>query len=357
MEKKRVLIDLSVLKHPYCGLGQIALNYVRLINATDTASLPFRFVLLVPRAYYGCCGDKVDYVPRKRIYHWLPFLYPKVDLWHAIHQLSPFYPYSKQTKYLLTIHDFNFMYEKSDKVQDKYHRRVQQKINRADYITCISHFTSSELNRWMQKPAMTPVEVIYNGVEFASDGCVARRPDSLTEDKQFFFSIGEIKEKKNFLAIIRMMEYIPDYQLYIAGNDSTAYADLCREYIATHKLSNVRLLGIVSNEERLWLYRHCKAFLFPSLFEGFGLPVVEAMAYRKPVFSSSATSLSEIGDRHVCFFPGFDAAQMAQTVIKELPALSSQTALDEAQKYAQTYSYNKHFNMYLNLYKKLLDEK
>ena len=357
MEKKRVLLDLSVLKHPYCGLGQIALNYVRLINESDTESLPFRLVLLVPKPYYGCCGNKVDYVPRKRIYHWLPFLYPKVELWHAMHQLSPFFPYSRQTKYLLTLHDFNFMYEKADKVREKYRRRVQHKINRADYITCISRFTAVELDRHMVRPAGTPVEVIYNGVEFAPANAHDKQIAGVSCNKPFFFSIGEIKEKKNFLAIVRMMEHLPQYQLYIAGNDSTAYAGQCRSYIAEHRLSNVRLLGVVSNEERLWLYRHCEAFLFPSLFEGFGLPVIEAMAYSKPVFSSPATSLTEIGDKYACFFSDFEPQHMAKTVISKLPELKTEKALEAAKKYAETFSYEKHFTTYLQLYKHLLNEK
>ncbi len=356
MTNKRVLIDLSVLKHPYCGLGQIALNYIRLINATDTAALPFRIVLLVPKSFYGCCGDKVDYVPRKRIYHWLPFLYPKVDVWHAIHQLSPFMPYSADTKYLLTIHDFNFMYEKTDKIKEKYRRRVQHKIERADYITCISHFTATELASLMHKPAETPVQVIYNGVEFAPEGAKEAKPSAVLTDKPFLFSIGEIKEKKNFLAIIRMMRQMPDYRLYIAGNDQTAYADTCRRYIKKYGINNAFLLGIVNNAERQWLYNHCTAFLFPSLFEGFGLPVIEAMGHRKPVFSSSATSLNEIGGNHVAFFEDFVPEHMAEQVMTQLPSLQTDTALDESEAYARSFSYDKHFQSYIQLYKHLLDE-
>ncbi len=351
--QKKVLLDLSVLKHPYCGLGQIALNYVRLINSLDTTRLPFRFVLLVPRKYYGCCGDKADYVPRKRLYKFLPWLYPKVDVWHAIHQLSSFRPYSHDTRYLLTIHDFNFMYEKSKKVADQYHRRVQARINRADFITCISQFTETELHRWMTVPADTPVRVIYNGVEFASAEEMSYKPVQVSTDKPFFFSIGEIKEKKNFLAIVRMMQYMPDYHLYLAGKDNTPYAEQIRLYIKQNGICNVTLLGIVSNEERLWLYRYCAAFLFPSLFEGFGLPVIEAMAELKPVFSSPFTSLKEIGGNYAFFFnEDFEPQQMANTV-KDGLCNVTKGHLKAQQKYAHSYQYNIHFNNYIKLYTQL----
>lgn len=352
IEKKKVLLDLSVLKHPYCGLGQVALNYIRTINLIDTDSLPFRFVLLVPRNYYGCCGDKVDYVPRKRYYKLLPFLYPKVQVWHAIHQLSSFRPYSRQTKYLLTVHDLNFMYEKSDKVARQYKSRVQKRIDRADRICCISNFTKSELYRYMNVPKDTPVSVIYNGVEFADANAAECCPRLIDPAQPFFFSIGEMKEKKNFMSIVKMMRYMPDRQLYLAGNDRTDYANLIRKYISQNGINNVRLLGFVSDEERVWLYRHCDAFLFPSLFEGFGLPVIEAMSHGKPVFSSMQTSLSEIAGEYAFAFRSFEPEQMATTVRCNLPLFSEQRRLSEIE-YAHTFSYTKHFNQYIEIYKSL----
>ena len=356
--KKKVLIDLSVLKHPYCGLGQIALNYIRIINSTDTDALPFRIVLLVPSHYFGCCGNKVDYVPRQRIYKFMPWLYPKVDVWHAIHQLSPFMPYSTHTQYLLTIHDFNFMYEKEGRVAQQYHTRIQKRINRAQYIACISDFTRSELIKYMTLPKDTPVKVIYNGVEFPDKDAQVPTPDftALSNNKSFFFSIGEVKEKKNFLTIVRMMQYFPDKHLYIAGKNSTPYADIINNYIRKNNITNVNLTGIVNNNERLWLYQHCEAFLFPSLFEGFGLPVIEAMALGKPVFCSSETSLSEIGGDCACFFTSFEPEQMALCVRNNIETLMQPEQMNRRISYAHTFDYDKHFNQYFRVYTSLTNQ-
>ena len=151
------------------------------------------------------------------------------------------------------------------------------------------------------------------------------------------------------MAIVRMMRFFPDTQLYIAGNDGTAYAADIRRFIADEGLSNVRLLVIVSNEERLWLYRNCRAFLFPSLFEGFGLPVIEAMSLRKPVFCSDATALKETGDRHAFFFRSFEPEEMATQIKTTLPEITEHR-LAEAEQYARSFSYEKHFNAYIRLY-------
>ena len=358
IQKKKVLIDLSVLKHPYCGLGQIALNYLRLINSLDTDELPFRIVLLVPRKYFGCCGNKVDYVPRKRIYKFLPWLYPKVDVWHAIHQLSPFMPYSSHTRYLLTIHDFNFMYEKSDKVSAQYKQRIQRRIDLAQTVVCISEFTKSELYKYMHVEDNLPVRVIYDGVEFPQKDVLVAQPEFVApqHSKQFFFSIGEVKEKKNFLSIVKMMKYFPERHLYIAGKDNAPYADTIRKYISDNNLSNVTLTGIVSNSARLWLYQHCEAFLFPSLFEGFGLPVIEAMSLGKPVFCSKETSLKEIGGNQACFFTSFEAEEMAQLIKDNLTQLQEQQAVQARADYARRFNYDKHFKQYLDLYTQLCND-
>jgi glycosyltransferase involved in cell wall biosynthesis len=72
--------------------------------------------------------------------------------------------------------------------------------------------------------------------------------------------------------------------------------------------------GAVDEATKLWLYAHCEAFLFPSLSEGFGLPVAEAMTFGKPVFISNLTSLPEVGGEDAFYFENFEPESMAQVV-------------------------------------------
>ena len=74
--------------------------------------------------------------------------------------------------------------------------------------------------------------------------------------------------------------------------------------------TQVKIIGTISEEEKQWYYTNCKAFLFPSLSEGFGLPVIEAMRYGKPVFCSNLTSLPEIGGKESYFFRSFSPEDM-----------------------------------------------
>ncbi|MDR3327782.1 MAG: glycosyltransferase family 4 protein [Prevotellaceae bacterium] len=355
MYKKRVLIDLSNLNRQYSGLGQIALNYGKYFKKHYSSAEEYQMYLLLPKKMFGVFGNEVKYLSST---NWLRkhcrYLFPKMDVWHATHQLSRFYPADRSTKYILTIHDLNFLYEKHGKSSDTRKRRLQRKVNRADELVCISNFTKNEVEKHLDLKGKT-CKVILNGVEklFVTE---AEKP-SIEIQTPFFFTIGEVREKKNFHVLLDLMKLIPDRHLYIAGNDGTdrEYAAFIRHRIKDEQINNVTLSGIISQQERIWYYHNCEAFLFPSMFEGFGLPVIEALQFGKPVFSSKETSLKEIGGQYVAFWEDFNPQTMKQVMDNYLPLfLQSPERIAEAQKYALSFSYRKHLEQYMELYEKLM---
>lgn len=343
-----ILIDLSILKNVNCGLGQVALNYGYYFRDAYEPCADEQIYLLVPKNFVGQFGHAVKYVVARKIYRLFPWLIGRrFDVWHAIHQLSRYTPFCR--KYVLTIHDFNFVYEKQGHKIDKYLRKIQRKVDAADKIVCISHFAKRETEKFVQLHGKS-IDVVYNGIE-RIDLQPDSRPDQVDATQPFVFTIGEVKEKKNFHVLLDMMSHLPQYQLYIAGKDATPYADAIRRHIADKGLTNVHLLGIVSPAEKVWLYRHCSAFLFPSLFEGFGLPVVEAMLFRKPVICSQETSLVEIGGRHVVFFENNFAAADNARLIARMATQTTESQLDAAFAYAASFDWTKHMQSYLNIYR------
>ena len=353
MKKKKLLIDLSILKHLYCGLGQIALNYGEYFKEFYSSTENYELYFLLPKDKFGAFGNEVKYVSSNFWRKIFPFLIPRTDVWHAIHQCASYKPFGRKTKYILTIHDYNFVYEKSAWKAWRYLKKVQREINRADKIIAVSSFTKSECELYSDLKGKN-VEVIYNGVE-QLDTNKAERPVFVENDKSFFFTIGKIKEKKNFHVLLLLMKYFPEKELYIAGEKNTKYSNFIERKIKELDLKNVHLTGVVSNEERIWLYKNCEAFLFPSLFEGFGLPVIEAMQFGKPVFSSEETSLKEIGGDCVFFWENFNPESMKQVMDKGLEQFS--TNPEFARKnidYAASFSYKKHIEQYLKIYQTLL---
>lgn len=355
---KRVLVDLSALEDLYSGLGQVALSYAKYFQQHyKRKESGYSLLLLVPKKLFGAFGNEVDYISSS---DWFKkhcrFLFPKVDVWHAIHQLSRFKPYSSETRYILTVHDLNYLYEET---KEKYiatnQRRIQRKIRHADEIVCISEFTKTEVEKNMNLFGKQ-CRVILNQVKLI-DGSIAQKPEREIKTP-FFFSIGVIMQKKNFHVLLDLMKKYPDKHLYIAGKDAydlskpNPYAAMIKERIRTENITNVTLLGPISNEEKIWMFRNCEAFLIPSLLEGFGLPVIEAMQFGKPVFSSPKTSLTEIGDRFAFFWKDFDADNMKALIDENLTKFYENNQFIEEQKaYAVSFSSDKHFEEYEKLYR------
>lgn len=344
----RILVDLSILKHFHCGLGQVAWNYG--LYYKTHAPKDIDVTLLVPKPYVGAFGDHVKYKENKRIYRVLPWLLPHYDLWHSIHQLSGNRPSRLWTKNILTIHDLNYLYEKTGKKKQKYHDRVQKRIDRATYLTAISHFTKEDVENHMILKDKS-LSVIYNGVE-QLDASKAVRPETVQNaERPFFFTIGQITGKKNFHTLLDLMKLLPEYDLYLAGQDTEPYACMIKDRIAQEGIKNVFLIGTIATEEKIWLYKHCTAFLFPSLFEGFGLPVIEAMMFGKPVFCAKKTSLPEIGGKYAFYWESFEPQAMKEVMDNSLAAFRANPQfVTEMVRYALSFNYERHMQNYFQLY-------
>ena len=350
---KKVLVDLSILRHLNCGLGQIAYNYAKYFGE-HADDYEFEIHLLLPKSFVGQFDDKVYYHVSHKIYKIFPWLLKGFDVWHSIHQLSGFVPSDASVKNLLTVHDLNFIYEKKGRKLQRAARKLNYRVKRADKVVAISNFAKSDLLKFF--PELKNVEVVYNGVEFSQPDDLGNMPAAPFDGtKKFLFTIGQVVRKKNFHVLLDAMKLMPEYNLYIAGNNSTPYGDMIRERISSEKITNVILLGEISNKERTWMYSNCDAFVFPSMFEGFGLPVIEALSYRTPVVSSQMTSLAEIGSNHVFFLDSFEPQHIADRIRTAVREYEEHPELaDVNSEYARSFSYDKHMKRYLEIYRSLL---
>lgn len=352
MKKSNILVDLDRLKYLYCGLGQVAYNFGKELGKLDDPLLHFTF--LVPRQFKGHFGNLVDYEITSFKRRYLPFLCKKYDLWHAIHQDSAFLPSNNHTPYLLTIHDLNFLQEKIASKAKKRLTRLQKKVNRACKILTISKFTKSVIRQNLNLDNKR-VEVIYNGVATkTTDSDV--KPDFVPEGK-FLFTISVVKPKKNMKVLVGFIKELKDYNLIIAGDKSDNYAKEIEESVMANNLGKrIILCGKVSDHEKSWLYKNCEAFLFPSLYEGFGLPVIEAMSFGKPVFCSAFSSLPEIGSHHAYYWDSFDSQNMIRLFNEKMAEFSSDPKKpSKIKQYANQFSWKKNADEYIKIYKQILN--
>lgn len=106
-----------------------------------------------------------------------------------------------------------------------------------------------------------------------------------------------------------------DVELIIAGqiDDYDYYQKMLNISIELGLQNKLKIIGPISESDKIWYYQNCKAFLFPSIAEGFGLPVIEAMHFGKPVFLSDRTALPEIGGDAAFYFKDFSSASIQQS--------------------------------------------
>lgn len=325
---KNILIDFEKIKDPYSGLGQFC-AHLKLYFDQSTLNLnywrPGKFQKLAKN---------------------FPFLLPACDVYHAIHQDSPYRPWSAKTKMILTIHDLNALYEQTQfGTGEAYKKSLQKKIDRADVITFISHFTKNEVEQHFNLQGKQ-LEVIYNGIAL---GDRESRPTVAPEGK-FLFTVGTVLPKKNFHVLIEMMKRLPDYKLIIAGTTFHAYAKDMIYRISSERLNDrIFLVGTVSEAEKLWYYKKASAFVFPSLLEGFGLPVAEAMSCGLPLFLSEKTSLPEIGGPDAFYFKNFAPDHMSDIVQSGLHLFDQDRAQRLIQR-SKNFDWKKAADSYLKLY-------
>lgn len=349
--KDKILVDLINLGNLTCGFGNIALNYEKLLAEYDGDE--FEFIFLVPKNYKGRFTDKVKYVHINKWQRYFPFLLPKVRIWHSTTQRVKFLRIARGTKLIFTIHDLNFLYEKQWYSILKHLWRLNHFVKKAQAVTVISNYVSSEVTEHL-KMRGKEIQVIYNGIE-QIDKDQADIPTFVNHERPFFFTIGQIRKKKNFHVLLDVMRSFPEYDLYVCGDDHFDYATTLRNMIEEKKLSNVFVTGIISAPEKVWMYQHCTAFLFPSTLEGFGIPVLEAMQFGKPVFSSACSSLPEVCGGHASIWENFEPEHMIKVLRENLDQFNEDKA-EAARQYALTFSYKKHVDAYLELYRNLLQK-
>jgi glycosyltransferase involved in cell wall biosynthesis len=351
--KKTVLLDLGKLKDLHCGLGQVSLQLGKRVDCYDDGEIKINF--LVPKNFRTAFQSESEPLSLRRRY--LPFSCQRYDLWHAIHQDSAYFPSSSDTPYVLTIQDLNFLEEKSQQKAKRRLQRLQKKVSRASAITVTSKFTEGIVRKHIHLTGTDhkaiPIFTVYQGVNLP---VATEEKAPLPLSGSFLFAIGTILEKKNFMVLADFMRMLPDYQLVIAGKKESDYARSIQKRVQTLGLQNrIFFPGTISEGEKGWFYQHCDAFVFPSKYEGFGMPILEAMGFGKPVFLSTYSSLPEIGGEHAYYWKDFTPESMRDVFITKMAEFQTNPNLPERLKqYAQSYNWDRTAKEYINIYRHIL---
>ena len=233
------------------------------------------------------------------------------DLVHIPHLF--WLPRALPCPYVMTVHDvLEHMYRARDHsgLRRSLHFQLTKRVlGGASRIFAVSQFTKNEIQQLFGIPS-TRIEVVYNAIdERFLRGHATEADRQLIAERYlvtypFLLYAGAISPHKNLIRIIEAFsalktelekeQKISDLKLIIIGDDLSGHPDLRRTVIKSGVQNDVRFLGFVPIEVLRIFYDAAKIFVFPSLYEGFGLPPLEAMAHGTPVVTSNTSSLPEV---------------------------------------------------------------
>ena len=362
--EKRIAVYLYDIAKPYVGLGEFEHNIALRIGARAAAlkaDYGVTVCFLVPPGKKGFYGTDVEYITLwKWRYHLLNcplpafikrFFFPRADLVHWTQQLPRLRTCLSRYTFV-TIHDVNFFHNGIPKSKIKQKRkRIQRTLNHATHLSFISHFTQEDVKKHFD--IHVPARVILNGVTDQTQ-LLQEKVEGIPD--RYFLCVSGLDSKKNVHLLVEMMRYLPNEFLVVAGRGSTAYTQYLYRLVERYRLTNIRFVGCVDSGRKAFLYKGCKAFLFPSRSEGFGLPVAEAMTFGKPCFISSLTSLPEIGGDTAYYFTELTPRSMAADLMEGMKAYENDP---EAKRrhilaHVRKFDWDKAASAYIDFYLEIL---
>ncbi len=259
-----------------------------------------------------------------------------------------------------TIHDLTLNFYPGKKFQSPIYKLAYKLILwaatiKSKAIITISKNTQKDLQQFYPK-SKNKTHIIYNGVDqtFLKN----TQKSSLKLPSEYLLYTGNWRVHKNLINLVKGFKLLKEKhnyqgQLLLTGKPNPLYPETLN-FIQSQKLQNdVQLLGLVEEEELPHLYKNATAYIFPSLYEGFGLPILEAYASKTPVCCSNTSCLPEIAGQGALFFNPNSPQDIAKTINTLLTSPQLQKDLiNKSQKQLKKFSFatmaQKTHNLYIS---------
>lgn len=284
---------------------------------------------------------------------WRTFSIPKqlqadsIELYHGLSHELPIGIQRSGIKSIVTIHDLIFkVYPKTYSFFDRqiYDRKFRYSCQQADRIIAISEHTKRDIVQYY-KIAPEKIEVIYQACHpiyytLNDSTSIEALLKKYRLPERYVLSVGTIQERKNLKLLIQAYQYLPSNQqlpIVVVGQGGQ-YKKEVQTLIKAMQLEKkiIWITDLASNEVLQALYQKATLLVYPSFYEGFGLPVVEALLSKTPVITANTSALTEAGGPHSLYVSPTDEQGLAQAIQQVLkhPTLA-QTMCNKGYEYAQ----------------------
>lgn len=320
--KIKILVDSISLLSPLTGIGRYTYEISKYIKKSDIFEIEYFYGYSSKKLIHPSDNNDVKNIKSllsknqiiKKIIRKLINIFAKIiTRKYDIYWQPNFIPNEniKASKIVTTVHDFSFILYKDFHPKERieyFEKYFFKNINESDAIITGSEFSKKEILERLNFQEKN-VHVIYHGI---NHNLFRKHSDlSLSFDipKKFIFSVGSIEPRKNLLGLLKAYNELDknlknEYKLVLAGFKGWENKEIM-ELIEKDK-ENIHYLGFIDDIELIKVYNLATCFVFPSFYEGFGLPVIEAMACGTPVICSNSSSLPEVGGNAVVYCNPYD---------------------------------------------------
>ncbi|WP_130736140.1 glycosyltransferase family 1 protein [Flavobacterium sp. J27] len=288
-------------------------------------------------------------------------LHDKIEIFHGLSGEIPSGLKKNKIKSIVTIHDLIFMrypnlYSFFDREIHFY--KFKKAAQNADIVIAISEQTKEDIIQYLKIDAQK-IQVVYQGCQPIFKTKISENELKTVKNKyllpnQFVLNVGTIEPRKNALTIVKAIQNI-ETTLILIGKE-TEYAKEIHQYITSHNLQHkVRFLKGINSFELAAIYQLATIFIYPSLFEGFGIPIIEALYSKTPVITSNSGVFPEAAGPDSVYINPTDASELATKIqfLLENPEKRSEM-IEKGWHFAQQFNDDVIANQLMNIYTSLL---
>ena len=270
-----------------------------------------------------------------------------LDIYHGLSNELPYKINKTGCKSVVTIHDLIFRrLPKSYPLIDRliYDAKSRYACKVADKIVAVSECTKRDIIHYY-KTAPSKIEVVYQGCSEVFEKRVGESEKATVQGKyclpnKFILSVGTIEERKNILLIAKALKYLPKDIHFVSVGRKRSYAKQVMDYVHKNDLRDrVHLISNVAPEELPAIFQLSEVFVYPSLYEGFGIPIIEALHSGVPVIGATGSCLEEAGGPDSRYIDPENEKQLANEIKQILEDEDlRRTMVDKGYEYVQRFS-------------------
>ncbi len=238
---------------------------------------------------------------------------PGIDVFHCSDWVTP---RGIKTKILVPVYDLTTKIQPQDHLQStisSHDTRLQRAVRYADFIIFLSRSTKEDFKRYY-KFTSQKTSIIYPSTNLPQikPGNISQTLKKYKIIKKFILSVSTLQPRKNLEGLVKAFEKFNQekkYQLVIVGPKGWGTINI-------NQSEDIIQTGFISNLELVNLYSKADVFVYPSFYEGFGLPIIEAMSFGLPVICSDTSSMPEAGGKAAIYFNPSDINELVDRLIK-----------------------------------------